>query len=78
MEYHFLEIDFKSANIYKEYEFINNDSHGVIDLLLEYKDKVIIVDYKLKNIEDDAYLEQLNGYILAALREDKKFEFITE
>ena len=55
-------IDFMSADIYKEYEFINNESHGIIDLLLEYKDKVIIVDYKLKNIEDNAYLEQLNGY----------------
>jgi len=55
-------IDFKGANIYKEYEFINNEAHGIIDLLLEYNDKVIIIDYKLKNIEDDAYLEQLNGY----------------
>ena len=56
------EIDFMNANIYKEYEFINNESHGIIDLLLEYKDKVIIIDYKLKNIEDEAYVEQLNGY----------------
>ena len=55
-------IDFQNATIYKEYEFINNDSHGIIDLLLEYHDKVVIIDYKLKNIEDEAYLNQLNGY----------------
>ena len=33
-----------------------------LDLLLEYPDKVVIVDYKLKNIDDPAYFEQLNGY----------------
>ena len=56
----------KNANIYKEYEFIeenNNETyHGIIDLMLEYKDHIDIIDYKLKNIEDDAYKEQLNGY----------------
>lgn len=56
----------KEANIYKEYEFIeinNNETyHGIIDLMLEYSDHVDIIDYKLKNIEDDAYQEQLNGY----------------
>lgn len=52
--------------IYKEYEFIyNNDNniiHGIIDLLLIYEDKAIIVDYKLKNTSDDAYKLQLEGY----------------
>ena len=55
-----------NLNTYKEYEFIyNNDntmSHGIIDLLLEDKDKMIIVDYKLKNIDDEYYDKQLNGY----------------
>ena len=54
------------SNFYKEYEFYyteeNVTSHGIIDLLIEQKDKMIIVDYKLKNIEDDAYQKQLNGY----------------
>ena len=53
-------------NIYKEYEFIyeedNTNYHGIIDLLLEYDDEFKIVDYKLKNISDEAYLKQLNGY----------------
>jgi ATP-dependent helicase/nuclease subunit A len=53
-------------NIYKEYEFIyikdNVKYHGIIDLLLEFENEFKIVDYKLKNITDDAYLNQLNGY----------------
>ena len=54
------------ANIYHEYEFIYNidniSYHGIIDLLLDYSDHIDIVDYKLKNISDEKYLEQLNGY----------------
>lgn len=53
-------------HIYKEYEFIytveNKEYHGIIDLLLEYEDSFKIVDYKLKDIEDQAYLKQLKGY----------------
>jgi len=53
-------------NIYKEYEFImemdNEIKHGFIDLMLEYNDYIDIIDYKLKNIVDENYLKQLNGY----------------
>lgn len=53
-------------NIYKEYEFIytveNDEYHGIIDLLVEYDDEFKIIDYKLKDISDDAYIKQLNGY----------------
>lgn len=56
----------KEAKIYKEYEFIsekdNETYHGIIDLMLEYNDHIDIIDYKLKNIEENAYQEQLNGY----------------
>lgn len=52
--------------MYKEYEFLfqedNNLSHGIIDLLIESNDKMIIIDYKLKNIDDENYDKQLNGY----------------
>lgn len=63
----FLEkIDINVANIYKEYEFIyeedNTTYHGIIDLMLEYQDNIKIIDYKLKNINDDAYIKQLTGY----------------
>ena len=51
---------------YKEYEFIynnnNEEKHGFIDLLMEYDDHFDIIDYKLKNIDDEHYDEQLNGY----------------
>lgn len=53
-------------NIYKEYEFmydINNITyHGIIDLMLENDKEIKIIDYKLKNIKDQNYLKQLNGY----------------
>ena len=55
-----------SSKMYKEYEFLyteeNRISHGIIDLLIEQEDKMIIIDYKLKNIEDQSYEKQLNGY----------------
>ena len=53
----------KPLNIYKEHEFITeNDDKGIIDLLLEYSDHYKIIDYKLKNISDEAYTKQLKGY----------------
>ena len=66
----FVHSDFLSgvqdATVYQEYEFIYEDDgnryHGIIDLMLEYDDHIDIVDYKLKNISDDAYQSQLKGY----------------
>ena len=59
-------VNIDNADIYKEYEFIyeedNTTYHGIIDLMLVYKDNIKIIDYKLKNINDEAYLKQLNGY----------------
>lgn len=56
----------KNGKTYKEYEFIYEENkerkHGFIDLLVEYEDHFDIVDYKSKNINDDHYDEQLNGY----------------
>ncbi len=57
-----LGLDFQKAKIYKEYEFIDGHHHGIIDLILEYPKYAIIVDYKLKHINDPMYLEQLHGY----------------
>ncbi|MEG2511414.1 MAG: UvrD-helicase domain-containing protein [Bacilli bacterium] len=58
--------DIGLAKIYKEYEFITRrdkeEFHGIIDLLLEYDDHCIIIDYKLNSTLDPAYLSQLNGY----------------
>ena len=66
----FLNSDLIKNNIdekmYKEYEFIYNEEqnelHGIIDLLKERENDYIIIDYKLKNIDDSNYDKQLNGY----------------
>ena len=59
-------IDLNYINCFKEYEFImsvdNEIKHGFIDLMLEYNDHIDIIDYKMKNITDENYLNQLNGY----------------
>ena len=53
--------------VYKEHEFIleeeNINYHGIIDLVLIEDDLIKIVDYKLKNIDDPKYIEQLK-YII--------------
>lgn len=48
---------------YKEYEFYTEDSHGIIDLLIEKENKFIIVDYKLKDISKSYYTDQVKGYM---------------
>lgn len=54
------------TKIYKEHEFIFNNEgvvyHGIIDLILVDDDIIKIVDYKLKNIDDTKYLDQLKVY----------------
>ncbi len=53
----------ESPNICQEMEFHDQDfGFGVIDLFLEYEKEIIIIDYKLKNLSDDAYESQLQGY----------------
>ena len=58
--------DVAKAKVIKEYEFIyqqdKQQKHGVIDLLLEYEDRFVVIDYKLKNISDEDYNLQLSGY----------------
>jgi ATP-dependent exoDNAse (exonuclease V) beta subunit len=61
---------FKSLNnpiFFKEYEFLDDiDGHmrsGIIDLLIEDDSNMIVIDYKLKNIDDEAYEKQINAYV---------------
>ena len=60
------QIDNNFINVYHEYEFIwekeNISYHGIIDLIIEYSDKILVIDYKLKNISDKEYLNQLREY----------------
>ncbi len=52
-----------NAIYHKEYEFIYNDNRGIIDLLVESEDKLIVVDYKLSEINKDYYFDQVRGYM---------------
>lgn len=66
----FIELPFIQDNItksiYKEYEFIYEkdakEYHGIIDLLIENETEILLIDYKLNNIVDKSYLNQLKGY----------------
>ncbi len=53
-------------NVYQELEFYYEDEgisyHGIMDLVLEYALEFKIIDYKLNNIQDEGYLQQLKGY----------------
>jgi len=55
-----------NTKIYKEHEFIYEQDdityHGIIDLVLIEDDHIKIVDYKLKNIDDEKYVDQLKVY----------------
>jgi ATP-dependent helicase/nuclease subunit A len=52
------------AKVYHEYAFHDedNDLNGIIDLLLVYPDHIDLVDFKTSNIEDEAYVKQLDSY----------------
>mgnify|MGYP002620614246 CR=1 FL=1 len=58
--------DIQNAKVYKEHEYIYmkdfTEYHGIIDLMIEYENHIDIIDYKLNNIQDENYLNQLNGY----------------
>lgn len=50
--------------VYKEYGYFDEDlgTTGFIDLLIKKDDKFIIVDYKTKRTDDEAYQRQLHIY----------------
>ena len=58
--------DIENAIIFKEYEFIDYDLgieyHGKIDLMIVHDEYIDIVDYKLNDLTDENYINQLNGY----------------
>lgn len=76
----FLKQDFwkllEQPKFYKELEFIEENGleevHGKIDLLIEDKTCAYIIDYKLKNIDDLAYEEQIRGYAKVVEKRMKK------
>ena len=79
--YHFMKMIHKDqlVHVYKEYEFSFENAglyeHGIIDLILEYNDRIMIIDYKLKNIDDDDYVKQIMRYhSYLSTKTDKKVE----
>lgn len=56
--------DLDDTDIYQEYSYfdVDNQTEGSIDLLLVKKDEILIVDYKLKEVVDEAYKGQLSTY----------------
>ncbi|MFP4078980.1 MAG: UvrD-helicase domain-containing protein, partial [Candidatus Izemoplasmataceae bacterium] len=53
--------------VFKEYPFALEEEEGLrsgfIDLLIETDDAFLVIDYKLKGIEDEAYQSQIEGYV---------------
>ena len=56
--------DLSNAKIMKEYQFKDEEINlsVVIDLLLIFDKKAAILDYKVKNIDDEHYIYQLEKY----------------
>ena len=52
------------GEVYQEYAYFDSSTHtqGVIDLMIIYDDDIDIIDYKTKNLDDEAYLIQLQTY----------------
>ena len=59
-------LDLKETVVRTEYDYFDDEANttGKIDLLLIHKNRkeISIIDYKIKNIEDEAYDRQLNVY----------------
>ena len=55
-----------NPKFFQEYEFYSHEDfleiHGIIDLLVIADNKILVIDYKLQNIDEDAYESQLKGY----------------
>lgn len=54
----------EDGNIYKEYEFFDEEAQtsGMIDLMIMYDESIDIIDYKTKAIDDASYHKQLKQY----------------
>ncbi len=64
--------DLEHSKWYRELEFYDGHRHGIIDLVIEREDKLILVDYKLKHTNDPHYLEQLEGYLIYLKKKSTK------
>ena len=57
----------KNEKVYKELPFMMEEEgtlkRGIIDLIFETDDKMVIIDYKTKTIDKEAYTDQVKGYM---------------
>lgn len=55
-----------NINYWTEYQFIEEKNNqkitGIIDLVLEKENEILIIDYKLNNLEKEEYINQLKVY----------------
>ena len=61
----FKEQDIFKENIIREYHelpYYKNNTKGIIDYIVETDNKFMIIDFKLKNIDDILYVSQLKAY----------------
>lgn len=54
----------KNSEVLHEFSFFDekNNTNGIIDCLVKKDDEIDIIDFKLKNIDDDKYILQLHTY----------------
>lgn len=64
----------ESTHVFSEYQYEMNNIEGSIDLLLVYKDKIKIIDYKTSSIDDKEYIRQLNIYRKVIERDFKDYK----
>lgn len=54
----------ENATIYREYEFVSIEGNvGIIDLLIETEDTIYVIDYKLREIDKESYIKQVQSYM---------------
>ena len=52
----------KNGKIFKDFEFEDEDVKGIIDLFVVLENEIVLIDYKLKNLDDEEYVNQLKNY----------------
>lgn len=72
IEHHFFKKIIKSGNICKEQSFIYNEKRGQIDLLIEGKNRVFVLDYKTSPYQKDLHVKQVSEYKEAIFNITKK------
>ncbi len=57
----------EKSEIFQEYEFVLSESYsvskGIIDMFIVNEEEVIVIDYKLKNLDKFSYINQVKGYL---------------